>query len=174
MQPIVRTAVLADAPVVADLVHRAYRGDSSRAGWTTEADLLDGQRIGLSDVEAKISAPDAEILLAEAEGILGCCEIEQRPGGVAYFGMFAVEPRLQGGGIGGLLLDRAESRARELWGATTMEMTVLAQRTDLIPFYERRGYTRTGDIRPFPYGDEAFGQPRRDDLVFEVLAKTLS
>jgi GNAT superfamily N-acetyltransferase len=174
MQPTVRTADLADAPALADLVHRAYRGDSSRAGWTTEADLLEGQRIGLSDVEAKISAPDAEVLIAGDELILGCCEIEQRPGRVAYFGMFAVQPQLQGGGIGGLLLEHAESRVRELWGATTMEMTVIAQRTDLIAWYERRGYARTAETRPFPYGDEAFGLPLRDDLVFVVLAKPLS
>lgn len=174
MQPTVRAATLDDAPVLADLVHRAYRGDSSRAGWTTEADLLEGQRIGLSDVEAKISASDCEVLLAEDGRILGCCEIEQRPDRGAYFGMFAVEPRLQGGGVGRLLLDRAESRVRERWGATAMEMTVIAQRTELISWYERRGYAKTGETRPFPYGDPAFGLPQRDDLVFEVLAKRLS
>jgi ribosomal protein S18 acetylase RimI-like enzyme len=172
----VRTAVLADATAVADLVHRAYRGDSSRAGWTTEADLLDGQRIDTVGVEGKIAAEGARVLLAvdEQERIVGCCEIEHRPGDVAYFGMFAVEPAQQAAGIGRLLLEHAEQQVQTLWGVTAMEMTVIVQREELIAWYERRGYARTGDTRPFPYGDPAFGLPRRDDLEFEVLVKPLT
>jgi GNAT superfamily N-acetyltransferase len=171
MQLTVRTAVPADAAVVADLVHRAYRGESSRVGWTTEADLLDGQRIDVDGVLAKI-AGDGEVLVgvADAGRIVGCCEIERRPSGVAYFGMFAVEPGLQAAGIGRLLLETAEARAAG-WPVTAIEMTVIAQRTELIDWYVRRGYAPTGETRPFPYGDEAFGVPRRDDLVFVVLAK---
>ena len=168
-----RTAGPADAPTIADLVHRAYRGDTSRVGWTTEADLLDGQRIDVAQVSEKISAPGARVLLAVDEGdrIIGCCEIEHRPDDVAYFGMFAVEPALQAAGLGRQLLEHAETTARKLWGVTTVEMTVIAQRTELIAWYERRGYTRTGDTRPFPYGDPAFGLPRTDELEFVVLAK---
>src|SRR4051812_2868762 len=166
MQLTLRTATLDDAAVVADLVHRAYRGDSSRAGWTTEANLLDGQRIDIGGVEEKIAAPGAEGLVAldEDARIVACCEIEHRPGDAAYFGMFAVEPTMQAGGLGRTVLEHAESRARELWGVHTVEMTVIAQRTELIAWYERRGYARTGDTKPFPYGDPAFGLPRTDDL----------
>jgi ribosomal protein S18 acetylase RimI-like enzyme len=173
MQLTLRTATLDDAAVVADLVHRAYRGDSSRAGWTTEADLLDGQRIDVGGVEEKIAAPGAEVLIAldDTGGIVACCEIEHRPDDIAYFGMFAVEPAMQAGGLGRAVLEHAESRARELWGVRTVEMTVIAQRTELIAWYERRGYARTGDTLPFPYGDPAFGLPRTDDLEFVVLAK---
>lgn len=169
----IRPATLDDAPVVADLVHRAYRGDSSRAGWTTEADLLDGQRIDIGGVEEKITAPGAEVPVAldEAGRIVACCEIEHRPDEIAYFGMFAVEPALQAAGLGRTVLEHAESRARELWGVRTVEMTVIAQRTELIAWYERRGYTRTGDTKPFPYGDPSFGLPRQDDLEFVVLTK---
>jgi ribosomal protein S18 acetylase RimI-like enzyme len=176
MHPTVRTATLDDAAVVADLVHRAYRGDSSRVGWTTEADLLDGQRIDVGGVEAKIATPGAVVLVAldDTGRIIGCCEIEHRPGDVAYFGMFAVEPELQAAGLGRTMLEHAEAKARELWDVTTVEMTVILQRAELIAWYERRGYTRTGDTKPFPYGDAAFGLPRTDDLEFVVLAKQLS
>lgn len=175
MQPTIRTATVEDAPIVADLVHRAYRGDTSRVGWTTEADLLDGQRIDVGGVEEKITAPGARVLVAldETGHIIGCCEIEHRPDDAAYFGMFAVEPALQAAGLGRQLLEHAESTARELWGVTTVEMTVIAQRTELIAWYERRGYTRTGDTKPFPYGDPAFGLPRTDELEFVVLVKRI-
>jgi len=156
------------------LVESAYRGDASRVGWTTEADLLDGQRTDAEAVTEIVRARDSAILLAEADGeLMACCQLERRPLAVAYFGMFSVQPGGQGQGVGQRVLAEAERIARDEWAATTMIMTVLAQRTELIAWYERRGYRRTGERRPFPYGDERYGIPRRPDLVFEVLAKLL-
>jgi ribosomal protein S18 acetylase RimI-like enzyme len=172
--PTFRIATADDAKAVVALVESAYRGASSRAGWTTEADLLDGQRTDVEAVNATISAEDRLVLLAyESETLVGCCELRRLADGTAYFGMFAVVPTLQGSGVGKLVLAEAERRVGELWAATRMEMTVLSQRADLIAWYERRGYRRTGLTEPFPYGDERFGLPRRNDLVFEKLAKTL-
>ncbi|HVU61011.1 MAG TPA: GNAT family N-acetyltransferase [Mycobacteriales bacterium] len=174
-----RTATAADVEAIVALVESAYRGEASRAGWTTEADLLDGQRTDADTVAATIAASDRRVLLAfeaealEAEALVGCCELRRLPQATAYFGMFAVVPTLQGGGVGGELLTEAESVVRREWQATRMEMTVIAQREDLIAWYERRGYRRTGATEPFPYGDERFGLPRRDDLFFERLAKPL-
>jgi GNAT superfamily N-acetyltransferase len=168
---LIRPAVPADVEPLVALIQSAYRGDPSRAGWTTEADLLQGQRTDRDAVGALV-AVGAMTVGAEADGaLLGCCQLERR-GTVAYFGTFAVRPARQGAGTGSALLADAERRARA-WGCTTMEMTVLAQRTDLIPYYERRGYVRTGEDRPFPYGDERYGRPQREDLVFTVLAKEL-
>jgi len=170
----IRPAVPADVDAVVALVQSAYRGDSSRAGWTTEADLLDGQRTDPAEVAAKVTSQTGEVLVAvdEQGAVVACCEVEPRPKG-AYFGMFAVEPALQSAGIGRLVLEAAEARARERWSATTMQMTVIAQRAELIAWYERRGYRLTGETQPFPYGDVTKGLPQRDDLVFVVLAKPL-
>jgi ribosomal protein S18 acetylase RimI-like enzyme len=88
--------------------------------------------------------------------------------------MFAVSPALQGGGLGKLIIAEAERQAREAWGVKEMHMTVISVREDLIAWYERRGYRRTGRMTPFPYGDERFGIPLRDDLRFELLVKALS
>jgi ribosomal protein S18 acetylase RimI-like enzyme len=170
-----RCAVEADVPAIVALVESAYRGEVSRAGWTTEADLLDGQRTDTEAVGAILSAPGGTVLVAEAAGqLVACCQLEQRPAAEAYFGMFSVQPGGQGQGVGRQVLAEAERIARDEWAATTMVMTVLAQRAELIAWYERRGYRRTGEQRPFPYGDERYGVPRRPDLVFDVLAKPLS
>ena len=174
MTPTFRRAAEADVRAIVALVESAYRGDASRVGWTTEADLLDGQRTDAEAVTEIVCAPDSAILLAEADGeLMACCQLERRPLAVAYFGMFSVQPGGQGQGVGQRVLAEAERIARDEWAATTMIMTVLAQRTELIAWYERRGYRRTGERRPFPYGDERYGIPRRPDLVFEVLAKLL-
>jgi ribosomal protein S18 acetylase RimI-like enzyme len=142
------------------LVDSAYRGDTSRAGWTTEADLLDGPRTDIETVSAVVDAPGSAMLLAETDGHLaGCCQLERRPGGEVYFGMFAVRPGLQSRGRGQEILAEAEQLAREEWGAVIMVMTVLAQRRDLIAWYQRRGYRLTGRGGPYPYGDERFGIP---------------
>lgn len=172
-QPTFRAATPDDVDAIVALVEAAYRGDSSRAGWTTEADLLDGQRTGPDDVLASITAPDSVVLLAERDGALAaCCHVQQR-GSRCYFGMFAVDPSSQGGGIGKQVMAHAEELARDRWACTVMEMTVIYQRTDLIAFYVRRGYTDTGRRSPFPYGDERFGLPLRDDLEFTLLEKAL-
>ena len=191
-----RWATAADVPAIVALVESAYRGEASRAGWTTEADLLDGQRIDAQGVNALIDSADAGVLLAEADGeLVACCELRRahavdprrdgaaaasdRPGqGDAapvscYFGMFSVRPTAQGGGLGRRVIAHAERLAREDWRCERMRMTVIDVRAELIAWYERRGYRRTGVFEPFPYGDERFGIPRRPDLRFEVLEKSL-
>lgn len=169
-----RTATPADVEAIVALVESAYRGDASRAGWTTEADLLDGRRTGPDDVAACIARPRSAVLLGERGGELLACAHVADDDGAGYFGMFSVRPTSQGGGIGKRLLEHAERFVREHWSLPVMRMTVIDVRDELIAFYERRGYRRTGIVKPFPYGDERFGLPRRDDLRFEVLEKPLA
>ncbi|HMB55904.1 MAG TPA: GNAT family N-acetyltransferase [Arenimonas sp.] len=169
-----RHAMHADIPAIVALVESAYRGDASRIGWTTEADMLDGQRIDPESLARDIDADNSRVLLAERDGeLLACCHL-QKNDVAAYFGMFSVRPTLQGGGVGKLLLAEGERQAREEWRCLRMEMTVIDIRDTLIAFYERRGYHRTGVHKPFPYGDERYGLPKRDDLRFEILEKSLA
>ncbi|MFF8595652.1 GNAT family N-acetyltransferase [Streptomyces sp. NPDC015220] len=162
-----------DVDALVALVESAYRGDASRAGWTTEADILQGQRTDPEGVLAVIKSPDSRLLTVERDGrVVACCQLEHR-GTHAYFGMFAVSPALQGIGLGKAVIAEAERRVREAWGVTEMHMTVISVREELIAWYERRGYRRTGRMTPFPYGDERFGVPLRDDLRFELLVKEL-
>ena len=168
-----RAARLADLDAIVDLVTSAYRGDASRAGWTTEADFLDGNRIDAEVLRADIERPRSRVLLAERDGQLLACAHVSEDDGAGYFGMFSVVPGLQGGGIGKQVLAECERIAREDWRLPAMRMTVIDIRDELIAFYERRGYRRTGILKPFPYGDERFGLPQRDDLRVEVLEKTL-
>ncbi|MEV7452585.1 GNAT family N-acetyltransferase [Streptomyces nigra] len=168
-----RDATDADVDSLVALVESAYRGDSSRAGWTTEADILEGQRTDPEGVLQVVKSPDSRLLTVERDGrIVACCQLEHR-GTYAYFGMFAVSPELQGAGLGKVIIAEAERQARATWGVTEMHMTVISVRNDLIAWYERRGYRRTGRMTPFPYGDERFGIPQRDDLQFELLVKEL-
>lgn len=167
-----RQATADDVSVVVSLVESAFRGDASRAGWTTEAELLDGQRTDAVEVRAKITDPAGRFVLAhDGDALVGCVCITVEHGS-AHVGMVSVSPGRQAGGLGRALLAEAERVGRSL-GCTHGDMTVIRQRAELIAWYERRGWARTGESAPFPYGDERFGRPRRDDLVFDVLRKRL-
>ena len=129
--------------------------------------------VGATERLGPVQRADSRILIAERAGeLLGCAHIAIEDG-AGYFGMFSVSPTLQGGGVGKALLAEAERVVRDEWRLPAMRMTVIDVRDELIAFYERRGYARTGIKKPFPYGDERFGQPKRDDLRFEVLEKAL-
>jgi len=168
-------ALTTDVGDVVALVESAFRGETSRAGWTTEADLLDGRRTGPDEIEAIVADPGQRILLLRDAGDeLVASVVLRRDRDSAWLGMLAIRPVLQGRGTGRAMLAAAEGWVAEHWGARRMRMTVIAQRAELIAWYERRGYRRTGETAPFFYGDPRFGLPKRDDLYFVVLEKTLT
>ncbi len=169
-----RAARSGDADRIVRLVESAYRGEASRAGWTTEADLLDGQRTDRQEADELLGDPGVVIVLSfDGDELVGCVKVRAAGNGVSYIGMFAIEPRRQSRGLGSALLGEAERVAREEQSAVRAEMTVIEQRHELIAWYERRGYRATGEMEPFPYGNPRFGLPRREDLRFAVLAKRL-
>jgi len=167
-----RPAVMADVARIVALVNSAYRGESSRAGWTTEADLLAGQRTDTEEVANLISSADSIILLCmNGEEMIGSVHL-QHGKHVAYLGMLAIEPSVQGQGIGKKLIQVAEATAIKMWGVDKMLMYVITLRHELIAFYQRRGYHRTGKIKEFPQ-DVRFGIPEVAGLQIELLEKPL-
>ncbi|KAL2751885.1 hypothetical protein ACRALDRAFT_2023411 [Sodiomyces alcalophilus JCM 7366] len=174
-----REATPADVPLLLPLIRTAYR---TAAGWTNEAAFLNDKRISPEALAAKIARPDGVVLIAtnsDTAALVACCEVQvsqpdpSRPadGRPAYFGLFAVDPALQANGVGRRVLARAEEYARERWRATRMDMFVIWLRTELIDWYLRRGYVRTGETAPFPYAEVYEGKALRDDLYFDVLRK---
>lgn len=197
-QLVFRNATLADVSAVVELVESAYRGEASRAGWTTEADLLDGQRTDEIEIREIIRGAHSRIRIAEqspaglqildqiqahtpsqerslphAASLVGCVRIENA-GDAGYIGMVSVLPTLQSAGIGRQLLHEAERVIRDELRLPRARMTVIGQRDTLIAWYQRRGYSLTGKQEKFPYGQPRAGTPQRDDLYFEVLEKTLT
>jgi ribosomal protein S18 acetylase RimI-like enzyme len=169
-----RLATAADAPALVDLIRAAYRGPASYERWTTEEHLVRGTRTDERAVLAAIEPAGSAMLVVEDDGEpVACCRIADRGNGLAYFGMFAVDPARQGGGTGRRVLQWAELAAAELFGARTLELEVLGQQQQLCRWYERLGYRPTGETRPFP-ADPVFAVPMRDDLYLVVLPQRLS
>ncbi len=154
----INPATVDDIPALNQLVNSAYRGDSSRKGWTTEADLLGGIRTSEETLQEMFANPRASILkYIKDDQLLGCVYLEHK-GDNMYLGMLTVSPELQAGGIGRQLLEAAEAYAREQQ-CRAVTMTVIPQRHELLAWYERRGYQRTGAVHPFP-DDPRFGDPK--------------
>ena len=162
----------ADAARLTAFVNAAYRGDPARRGWTTEADLLDGQRIDEPGMRDLLTAPDAAMLLALGpdDELLGSFYAEVK-GPKLLLAMLAVRPADQNRGVGRFLLQAAEDYGRR-HGCTVSKMTVISVRTELLAYYERRGYHRTGATKPFPT-DPRYGIPRQP-LTLLVLEKRLA
>ena len=165
----IRRATHADLIELHALVERAYRGEGAKAGWTHEADIiLEGQRTS-HDMLAATVDDDNERLLAAFDGdrMIGCVQVSDREYGTSYLGLLTVDPQLQAGGLGRKLIEAAEAIAVTAFEAHLMEMTVIAQRTELVAYYEQRGYRQTGETRPFPVELDP-------PLTMVVLEKTLA
>jgi len=169
---IFRNAKPTDIPTITSLINRSYRGESSRAGWTTEADLLSGKRIDETGLLQLLYDPDSLILITQSDDTITATIHAHREGDSVHFGLFAVEPTQQNRGIGKELLAYAESEAVQKWRVCTAIMEVITHREELIAYYERRGYVCTGEMIAFPESD--LWDQLADSLVLEMLTKDLS
>lgn len=170
-----RTATDGDVDAIVALVAHAYRGTGGDPGWTTEAHLFIGPRADAALVRDTMRSPGSSLIVAVDDGtIVGCCTVTDQGvtdrGRTAYFGLFAVSPTAQGAGVGKSLLAEAERVARTSLGASMMVMTVISTRDELLAWYERRGYRRTGEITPFPEEHAVFLRPGVD-VELATLAK---
>jgi len=168
------SATAADLSAAHALIESGYRGESARTGWTHEADLLEGQRTDLDELEELLADPARQLLvLRDGDTLAACVALTDKGDGLAYLGLLTVDPVRQAFGLGRLLLAAAEDHAALDLAAARIEMTVIAQREELVAWYVRRGYLPTGERRPFPYGNPRAGLPKRDDVEFVVLEKRL-
>lgn len=166
-------ATISHAKAIADLVNSAYRGDSSKSGWTTEADFLDGQRTDENEIKEKISAQNSYIVIAHHEHrLIGSCElVVDQTASELYFGMFTIAPMMQNKGLGKEFLNYVEKLAHH-WKLQRIKMTVITLRTELIEYYHRRGFKATHDVIPFPTEDR-FGIPKVKNLEMVYLVKDI-
>jgi len=168
-----RAASEQDVAALVELVNAAYRPTTAAAGWTHESAWIDGPRITSSQLAATLRAPDSVLLVAEIDGsIAGCIEV-RKDENAAYIGTLAVAPSMQDHGLGKALLHEAEQFAVRNWKIGTAVMVVLSARHELIDFYLRRGYTRTGERMGYPL-DAGVGRPRDENLTIETLTRTIA
>ena len=169
-----KIAFIENSKEISSLVNSAYRGESSKAGWTTEADLLGGQRSDENSISELIQRKDSVILthVNEKNEIFACLHLEKKDKQTTYLGMLTVKPTLQAKGLGKILLREAEDYSRNYFKSSKIVMTVIHLRSELIGWYERRGYKKTGETRPFPMNDPKFGLPKTE-FFFIVLEKKL-
>ncbi len=166
-------ATAVDADSIADLVNAAYRPTSGSAGWTHESKLVDGPRIDATRVAAALAQTGSVILIDSTAAGIGACVQLQRRGEVCLLGLLAVAPALQGTGVGARLLARAERYAAETWACSTIRISVLSQRPELLAFYRRRGYQATGTVSDYPIA-LGVGAPIIEGLTVDTLEKSLA
>ncbi|MCV6637316.1 GNAT family N-acetyltransferase [Candidatus Albibeggiatoa sp. nov. NOAA] len=165
-----KPATLDDAEYVNRLINQAYRGQE---GWTRETDIVDGKRSSIEDVRDLIKNPDSHILVAKLNEVLTACICVEEKEKQAYIGTFAVNPTFQNQGIGKIVLSLAEDYAVDKLGSQQLLMVVISQREELISFYERRGYQRTGKISEYPVHLNV-GVPIIEGLTIEYLEKNIT
>jgi ribosomal protein S18 acetylase RimI-like enzyme len=170
---VVQTLTHTHAPAIAALANYVYRGDSGRTSWTSEADIIDGQRLDADMAREMIQPPDRLILGSfSGELLVGCVHIARHET-YGYFGLLTVHPQMQSSGLGGQLLNSAERHAAEVWNMKNMRMCVITQRPELIAWYRRRGYKPIGETIAFS-ADPRFGIPKVAGLTLEYYEKDLA
>lgn len=155
------------------MVNAAYRGADGERGWTCETDWVDGPRVGYRQVAELLGAGDSWLLVGTLRGYVTACVHLQHKGTDAHLGMLAVAPKQQAAGLGSSMVHHAERCAQRVLGAQRMVISVLSQRSELIAFYERRGYRRTGSVAAYPVHLNV-GIPKCSDLTVACLTKSLS
>jgi ribosomal protein S18 acetylase RimI-like enzyme len=174
--PKLTVATDADVPEAVSLINLAFRRHSDDAEWSTEEEYIGGTRI-TEDLlrEDMAKKKNATLLLwrQSDDELLGCVWVEPEHDGTWYLGTLTIAPLEQNAGLGSILLRAAENWVQQR-GATEIKMSVVHLRTQLIEWYKRRGYWLTEDRKPFPYGDDRYGTPKRDDLYFVALRKVLN
>lgn len=163
-------ASAADAPAIAALVNAAYRPLPGAAGWTHESELVAGPRIDAAQLVETMQTPGSVILVAKTLARIDACVHLQKRDGVCLLGLLAVDPGRQCTGLGKRLLDYAERLAGETWACSTIRMSVIAQRPELLAFYQRRGYRSTGAMTPYPVR-AGVGSPIVDGMTVMTLEK---
>ena len=145
-------ATLDDISQLNKLINSAYRGESSKKGWTTEANILEGIRTTEEELAETMGDPKNTILkFTENDWIIGCVLLIAKERQL-YLGMLTVSPELQNSGVGKKLLQQADLHALAL-GLPRIVMTVISVREELISWYKRHGYVDIGAREPFPVSD---------------------
>lgn len=172
-----RIATLEDCESLWALIESCFRGEVSCQGWTSEHELLGGQRVDVEILTDMINDSSNVIFMFfdwNTNDLVGCVRLENIPERkTAYLGMLSVSPTLQNRGYGKFILSIAENYAANNWNVESIEITVIDLRTELLDFYQRRGYVDSGQREPFPFDDPKFGIAKRRDFQFYVLRKSM-
>lgn len=166
-------ATAQDAEAISTLVNSAYRGEGSKRGWTTEADLIGGQRTDAEALREDIANPQNTLLYFQLNRKLVASVFLQNRKDCAYLGMLTVSPELQAGGIGKKILGMIENWIKQNWKLRRIEISVIQKRLELLAWYHRRGYVDTGRREPFPYHNPRVGNAKFQDLEMIILEKLI-
>lgn len=164
-------ATLENVTEITNLVNSAYRGETSKKGWTTEANILEGTRITETElIEILQDTNNTFLIYQENNKIIGTVLLTNKKTKL-YLGMLTISPELQNSGLGKKLLQAAEDFAHSVQ-LPKIVMTVITIREELIAWYKRNGYLDTGEREPFPanFDDVVL---HSEPLTFMVLEKLL-
>lgn len=170
--PSISIATITDIPAIEALLNSAYRGETSKQGWTSEANLIAGERrTDAANLQQVMQQPASVFLkYTNEDGLLAGCVNLQQHGLKLYLGMFSVAPGMQGGGLGKKLLAAAEEYTLNT-KSTSIYMSVISIRTELIDWYKRHGYTETGERKAFP--EDGLTGTHLQPLEFLILEKPM-
>ncbi|KAH8734223.1 acyl-CoA N-acyltransferase [Ilyonectria robusta] len=168
-----RIATLDDASQLQAMVESAFRAEDSRQDWTADMKLGESFRLDVKEIITQINKPDGAILMAtdnNNNALVGSVEVFKRSDDLARISMLAVDQTCQRGGIGRQVLAYAEDYCQKTWGVNKLGLNALETRQELIKWYMRRGYEKTGETSPFPR-DRVAELDLPEDLCFIELEK---
>jgi ribosomal protein S18 acetylase RimI-like enzyme len=144
-----RIATKEEAPQLQNLIHAAFRFTDASVEWIGSPELANTFNMDINVIIERIASPENVFFIVSDTPngpTIACVNVFKKAPDYGRIALLAVDPTIQRGGLGKIVMKKAERYLKEELGVKRIGLNALHTRKGLIAWYERQGYVKTGDV----------------------------